>query len=1025
VGNQEKPDIAYQLRNRLHQVEGKATEKEILKKIASGKFTGEEEIAAPPYERWQKLASHPTFYDAFLKRLYHKDYAAATPDFSGGEASEPSKPESQSDDRATRQAGAAGGVEADAQDLPDSGGKTQNLGGERDFGATLHQSFIDELFSNSGMGSGKKALEGAPESPGTDVVQNEDSPLVPVPMDEPLDFGKKVQEEEALEVIQRKKAKDRRRIAIWISLLLLFSVLLFQMGKSDKTVDAKEENAKEENAKETAAKVVSPPILGDLATKEEKVRTLVEEGDRLYENDTPLFYLGAQELFSEALSYDEDNVAILGRLAEATARLLPESSESDGLDGQIKQTLGKGRASDPQFSQFFRAEALQALTHNHLEEAKAAIHSASEADPGNPENALVLGEIFYTSGDLVSAKMTFEQVAKTNPYSVRCHHYLAQIALDQKDLSRARAEAMETLKLNPIHGGTYYLLARLEAEQGHLKEAKQLYETTGGLAPFSAKREVGRAYYRLGLLQEQAKDPQGTKSFQLSLYYTPEMKSTMGDKLKATDSSDKKLRELADASEYGRPYYDQQAENLVTREKFRESLIFFEATYLLQPNDGTALVRLGEVSEKLAVSYEDFRTVVGFYQRAIERDPSLTRAYLKLGLLETDLYNLERAYRLLKQAEALSPQDAEPYVALGKHFYKAKDYFAAIEQFTKAYNINPSNSEILYYAGLLRLLGKNEGEKEAVNYFYRAYTLDPNNYDALVEWLKLKVGGYDKNFAVKFMRALLEKDPKSPQLYWAMGEVYAADKEFRRAINYFHNSLDLDNRSTKVRMALGKSLEAVGEVEKAIAEYRLASFLDPRNGEGFYRAADLLFQLRSYRESEEMIRYLINVSPNYPGAHRYLSMIYQVRKQKDEAIAAMQKEVQNNPMNAKFRIEFAELLMGYEKVDQAITELTEVTNLPPISKAPEFAYEKIRAYLLLTRCYRAQGKLESAEGTVRLALETDPEDPELHRELGFVLKELQRDNSAVKEFEFYLSRNPAAQDSGAIKALIQQLQIDD
>ena len=226
-------------------------------------------------------------------------------------------------------------------------------------------------------------------------------------------------------------------------------------------------------------------------------------------------------------------------------------------------------------------------------------------------------------------------------------------------------------------------------------------------------------------------------------------------------------------------------------------------------------------------------------------------------------------------------------------------------------------------------------------------------------------------------------------------------------------------------MSLARALEAVGELDKAVAEYRLASLLDRRNSDGFFHAADLLFQMSNYNGAEEVLRFLVSVTPNYPGAHRYLSKIYDLRKQKDQAIAMMQMEVNNNPENYKFTVELAELYMEYEMYDKAVAELTRVTNLPSLQKAPEYVYDKIRGYLLLSRCYRAMNKPESAEATIRLALEIDANDPELHKELGYVYYALQRDKEGVKEFEEYMRRSPAARDIDSIKALIDKMRIEE
>ena len=163
---------------------------------------------------------------------------------------------------------------------------------------------------------------------------------------------------------------------------------------------------------------------------------------------------------------------------------------------------------------------------------------------------------------------------------------------------------------------------------------------------------------------------------------------------------------------------------------------------------------------------------MNLYERAIERDPSEAKGYVKLGMIETEQYNWDRAYKLLKQAVALAPEDAEPYVALGKYYFKKQDYNEALNQFVEAKKINPSDSEILYYAGLIRLVIKKDAIRDAMPFFYQAYTLNPQNYDALVEWLKLKVLSYEKNFAIKFVKNSIDREPNNAKLYWAMGEIF-------------------------------------------------------------------------------------------------------------------------------------------------------------------------------------------------------------------------------------------------------------
>ena len=221
-------------------------------------------------------------------------------------------------------------------------------------------------------------------------------------------------------------------------------------------------------------------------------------------------------------------------------------------------------------------------------------------------------------------------------------------------------------------------------------------------------------------------------------------------------------------------YFHEQGDGLLKQGKINEGVKFYQAAWFLDPSDGDTLMELGEVTEKTAGSFDDFLRVMNMYERAIEKSPKDAKPYIKLGLLETEQYNLDRAYKLLSQAAALAPESAAPYVALGKHFYKRQDYNEALNEFLKAAKIDPQDSEILYYAGMLRLMFRKDGARDAVRFFYQAYTIDSTNYDALVEWLKLKVTTYEKDFAIKFVRNLIQEDRNNANLYWALGEVYAA-----------------------------------------------------------------------------------------------------------------------------------------------------------------------------------------------------------------------------------------------------------
>ncbi len=997
----------YKIRNRLLDIVGEYSTKELLARIAKGKYTGDEEVASEPFTEWQKLSSHPTFYDAFLKRLYSDEYHSPT----GAEpVSESVKPED-GGGKTRRQGSGDKSEEAAA-------GKTH----QAEPGHTIHQSDIDELFSAAPQESPAAGTQMNVRAGKTDLIlidpERDELPVEPAPIAEaPEPAGPSPESDDAL-LLKRKARKKKIYIGAAAALILVY---LFSGSKPSSDI--------------TSGGTAPGPSLGSSATSEERAVTLGEEAAALMLQDSLLCYRGAYDVLREALDVDASNPVLLSRLAVASARLATTPEQAEQRRSEVQQLAARARTTDPHSSELYRAEAILAHTAGKLEEAKAFALKAAESDPVSAENLLLIGELHHTAGNIPEARGVLAEAVKADPGRVRSRYYYALTSWEVGDLAAAQSNGVEALKLNPLHPQTYLLLADVAARQNQFKEARGLYETCGRLARFTTPDVSGRAYLRLGELHEMiGNKAEAQNSYQLAYFYLKGEEPTLAAKVKGLDVSQKSLKAMAAQAEYQGAYFQEQGTGLLTQGKTEEAVRFFQAAHLLAPKEGIALIQLGEVMEKTATSYEDFRRVMSYYQRAIDRDPTEAMGYIKLGLLETEQYNFDRGFKLLMQAVALAPESEKPYVALGKHYYKRQDYNEALNQFLKAAKINPSDSEILYYAGKLRLVYKKDGARDAQRFFFQAYTADPRNYDALVEWLKLEVVNYKKTFAIKFVQNLISSEPKNPIFYWVLGEIYGENKEYRRAITYYHKSLDFDNRQSKVRMSLAKSLEAVGELDKAVAEFRLSSLLDRRNSEGFYRAADLLFQMKSYQQAEEVLRFLMSVTPNYPGVHRYLSKIHQLRDQKDQAVESMRREVANNPSNYKFVLELAELLLDYEKYDDAIVELKKVSNLPSSAQAPEYRSEKIRAYLLLSRCYRAKNQPESAESAMKLAMSLDssdpvkPElstDPELHRELGYVYYLMQRDKEGVKEFEYYLERNPAARDSATIKGLIKKMIIEE
>jgi tetratricopeptide (TPR) repeat protein len=382
--------------------------------------------------------------------------------------------------------------------------------------------------------------------------------------------------------------------------------------------------------------------------------------------------------------------------------------------------------------------------------------------------------------------------------------------------------------------------------------------------------------------------------------------------------------------------------------------------------------------------------LAGLYLFSSPRDrdhanPLSVRSAIEQGLNDADHYRFSSAQRWLEQARAMAPRDPAPYIALGKLYYRKQDYAQAIDSFIAAARYAPSDSEVLYYAGLMRLRYKSARSQGTRLFFERSYQLDPANYLALKEWAQLTAQSEGRASALELIASRLTREPRNAALLWIKGVVYASTGDLGEAIRYYRQSLALNGKAAAVKMSLGDALKASGEPEKAIAEYWLAGILDPKYTEGFYRAAVTLFEVNHFVQAESMVHYLIQIAPDFPGAYSLLSRIYHEGERYDLSVDALEREADHHPENLTDRVDLADAEISIGRFEPAIALLKQVTGTSIDSiREPEYVTDWVRAFVVLSKAYRGLKRYDAAESAAREASRLDGKSLYIRREMAYV-----------------------------------------
>ena len=223
----------------------------------------------------------------------------------------------------------------------------------------------------------------------------------------------------------------------------------------------------------------------------------------------------------------------------------------------------------------------------------------------------------------------------------------------------------------------------------------------------------------------------------------------------------------------------------------------------LAPEYGEAYTVLAKVAEQYR---KDPEQADDYYQKAIRYNPNYSISYLWYGTLLWKQGRTDAAFEKLEKAGDLDPLSATINARIGRfHYTVNKDYVAAYEYYTKAFEIEPDfiyGFENLFYIDLLErqlMWDKAEG------LLLRTYEADSVGYGALVGLSRYYLNMGSRQQAIKYYNKFystyfpnyIALNTKIDSL--GLCEIYQLDgdinfhlnKDYGKALDLYFKSLEL------------------------------------------------------------------------------------------------------------------------------------------------------------------------------------------------------------------------------------------
>ncbi|PYX90943.1 MAG: hypothetical protein DMG67_11830 [Acidobacteria bacterium] len=309
---------------------------------------------------------------------------------------------------------------------------------------------------------------------------------------------------------------------------------------------------------------------------------------------------------------------------------------------------------------------------------------------------------------------------------------------------------------------------------------------------------------------------------------------------------------------------------------------------------------LAHIYEELVSSYarsEFADKAVEEYKLAIANDPD--SSYLTAGLAE--LYAktgrirdaVVEAQNILKR----DPKNLEAHRLLGRIYLRSLGDLQAgtqsqevlklaIDQYEQIVALDPSGVDDHLVLG--RLYRLNNELVKAENEFKTAVKLQPDSEEALSSLAYLYTEEGDPNKGVH----LLEDVPdtgRSSRLYAALGYTYEQAHDYKKAIDAYKRSVELDRENLDSVRGLAQNLLNDGQTDAALEQYRLIADADPQDAQAQLRIAEILRTTGKFDQALEHLKKAQSLVEDSLEVPYNIARVYEAQGRYDDAVQILQQ----------------------------------------------------------------------------------------------------------------------------------------
>lgn len=315
---------------------------------------------------------------------------------------------------------------------------------------------------------------------------------------------------------------------------------------------------------------------------------------------------------------------------------------------------------------------------------------------------------------------------------------------------------------------------------------------------------------------------------------------------------------------------------LAKRIKFEESLDVWEKASQINPQEpmiwsnwGNALREMGRLQDSEAKC-----------RKAIELAPENPEALNNLANALRDTGQLDEAIELYRKATNEKPSyyEAHANMSIALLDNKMPEEATVAARYAVAFNDEFS----LGYSCLSKAMVETGNYEQAHRAAQRAVYLDPDNVEAYLDLASvlLRLDHFDDSEAI--LQEALKREPSSARAYIKLSEIREYMNNFPQAHEAIDNAIKISPEMPTAWLRKSLIYFVAGDAENALKMINEVLKRAPKWLPALQYQAEMLVSVNRNEEAEAILREILNVNKELPGAYSTLTSIKSFKSEDDE-----------------------------------------------------------------------------------------------------------------------------------------------